>query len=467
MKHHPLLRVPFRVMGVAIVVFVLAGCGNSFAAGSQPVQVTPLTLTPSTTPTRGTPPNSTDWTTYHYENTRAGYIAGMPDPQKLTKTWNTDLDGAVYAEPLVVGKQVLVATENDTLYALDADTGQIRWQTNVGTPVLQSSLPCGNINPLGITGTPVYDPATGLVFAVAEITGPAHILVGLDIRTGRVKVRRIADPVGMDVVAHQQRAALALANNTVYIAYGGLAGDCANYHGWVVASQTDGNGSLLTYQVPTTREGGIWAPSGPAIDANGRVYVSVGNGETTQGGWDHSDSILRLSPTLKLEDGFAPQNWQQENSQDADLGSMGPLLLPAGLIFADGKSGLGYILHANALGGVGGQAQVENICASFGGAATNGSQIFVPCTSGLKQLLLNGGKVSAGWTSPIVGSPVIGGNTVYCVNGSDGSLYALDSATGKVRMNVTIGPTSRFATPTLAGKHVYVGTLSGVVGVSL
>ncbi len=453
--------------GITLAMLLLAGCSNTATSGSQPAQVTPLALTPSPTSSKMDTTNSADWTTYHRDNTRAGYLANMPDPQRLTSSWNTKLDGAIYAEPLVVGGHVLVATENNTVYSLNAQTGRVLWHTNVGTPVDQATLPCGNINPLGITGTPVYDPATGLVFAVAEIAGPAHILVGIDAQTGQVKVRRVADPQGIDVAPHQERAALALFGNRVYIAFGGLAGDCGNYHGLVVGSQTDGNGPLLTFQVPTPREGGIWAPSGPAINAAGQLFVAVGNGETTQGVWDHSDSILRLSPTLKLEDGFAPQNWQQENSQDADLGSMGPLLLPNDLIFADGKSDLGYILHANALGGVGGQAQALTVCHSYGGAATNGTQIFVPCTSGIRQLLLDSqGHATLGWQAPgqITGSPVIGGHTVYSLGG-DGTLYALDSATGKVRATVTIGDVSRFATPTLSGNHIYIGTLNGVTAV--
>ena len=79
----------------------------------------------------------------------------MPDPQQLTVAWNTPLDGAVYAEPLVVGGHVIVATENNSLYSLNADTGQVEWQTNIGIPATRSELPCGNIDPLGITGTPV------------------------------------------------------------------------------------------------------------------------------------------------------------------------------------------------------------------------------------------------------------------------------------------------------------------------
>src|SRR5260370_13813185 len=131
----------------------------------------------------------------------------------------------------------------------------------------------------------------------------------------------------------------------VYIAYGGLDGDCGDYSGRVVTSRPSGQGPLPSYHVPPPRDGGIWAASGPAVDAAGNIYVAVGNGATTQGNWDHSDSVLRLSPTLQLEDGFAPQQWQQDNAGDADLGSTGPILLPNGLIHAAGKAGLRDLLH--------------------------------------------------------------------------------------------------------------------------
>jgi hypothetical protein len=87
----------------------------------QPVQITPLTLPPGTaTPGQAT---SADWTTYHNNNARTGYVAGVPDPTHLTSLWKQPLDAAVYAEPLVVDGQVIVVTENDTLYALDARRG--------------------------------------------------------------------------------------------------------------------------------------------------------------------------------------------------------------------------------------------------------------------------------------------------------------------------------------------------------
>src|SRR5919202_2194048 len=189
----------------------------------HPVQITPLAL-PSR---RATPARLTgsDWTMYHADPARTGYVAGLPNPTRLTRLWTKQLDGAVYAEPLVVAGRVVVATENDTLYALDARTGRVQWRLPVGSPVPLSALPCGNIDPLGITGTPVYDPRTGLVFAVAEIMGPAHILVGVDVKTGHLRVRRAIDPPGMDPQVEQQRGALALWGNRVYVAFGGLYGD--------------------------------------------------------------------------------------------------------------------------------------------------------------------------------------------------------------------------------------------------
>jgi outer membrane protein assembly factor BamB len=449
---------------VALLV-LLAACTRKPAAPQQP----PLTLpsAPSTSAARAT--GDGDWTTYHRDNARTGYLAGLADPTRLTRAWSARLDGAVYGQPLVVGDRVLVATEADSLYALSLRTGQVQWRTNVGEPVPLSELPCGNIDPLGITGTPVYDPGTGLVFAVAEVTGPAHLLVGVEARTGTIRVRRGADVPGMPPGPHQQRAALALSQGRVYVAYGGLLGDCGDYRGRVVASRTDGRGPLQAFQVPTSREGGIWGASGPAVDGRGRLYVAVGNGAATGGAWDRSDSVLRLSPDLGLEDGFAPTRWPQDNAADADLGSMGPLLLPGGLVFAAGKSGLGYLLRADHLGGVGGQLVERPVCAAFGGAAEVASILYVPCTDGLRQVRAGpGARLDLGWRAPgaVSGSPVVGGHTVYSLDPAGGTLYALDADRGAVRTSAPVGQTSRFATPTLAGGLVLVGTLTGVVALA-
>jgi outer membrane protein assembly factor BamB len=451
-------------IGLAALLALLGACGGRQQAPKQP----PLTL-PATPTTSAPAGGDGDWTTYHRDNARTGYVPGLADPRRLAPAWTAKLDGAVYGEPLVVGDRVLVATEADSLYALSLRGGQVRWHAKVGQPVPQSDLPCGNIDPLGITGTPVYDPATGLVFAVAEVRGPAHLLVGVDARTGKVRVRRSADPPGADPRPHQQRAALALSQGKVYVAYGGLFGDCGDYRGRVVASRTDGRGPLQAYQVPTSREAGIWGPSGPAVDGQGRLFVSVGNGAATGGAWDHSDSVLRLSPDLRLEDGFAPRQWPADNAADADLASMGPALLPGGLVFADGKSGIGYLLDARHLGGVGGQLVERPLCRAFGGAATVGSTLYVPCTDGLHQVTAGPGRsLRPGWRAPgnVNGSPVVGGDTVYTVDADGGVLYALDRGRGSVRASARVGQTSRFATPTLAGGLVLVGTLDGVTALA-
>lgn len=459
----------WAAMSVLLVILASCGSGPSSSKQATPTSPLPSTANPLPSTTAGASlPGSSDWTMYHRDTQRTGYLADAPDPQRLTKVWSRQLDGAVYAEPLVVGNRVIVATEGDSLYALDPATGNVLWHTNVGSPVPRSSLPCGDIDPLGITGTPVYDPATGLVFAVAEVNGPAHILVGIDVKTGQVKMSRSVDTDGMDPRAHQQRGALALANGMVYITYGGLDGDCSDYIGRVVAAQTNGQGPLLVYRVPTPREGGIWAPPGPAIDKTGNVYVSVGNGEVTQGDWDRSDSVLKLSPTLQLEDAFAPTNWASENASDADLGSQGVVLLPGDFLFIAGKGGKGYTLHTHALGGVGGQIDAQNVCVSFGGAAVVGSTMFLPCIDGLRQVSIDAsGRIHQGWhaSGAITGSPVVGGHTVYSL--SNGMIYALNMDNGKVVTSLNVGQANRFATPTIAGNSIFIGTLGGVTAVNI
>jgi outer membrane protein assembly factor BamB len=459
---------------VCTAVVAFAGCAGSAGSAGQQSTATPVVgVTPGLTAVATSTASQKwdNWYMYHHDTARSGYLANMPDPTKLSLAWNANLDGAVYGQPLIVNGHLIAATEGDTIYSLDPQTGKILWQTNLGTPVQQSTLPCGDIDPLGITGTPAYDPATNQVFAVAEITGPQHILVALDAMTGHVNFRRDIDLPSMDRAPYQERAGLVVNNGLVYVTYGGLAGDCGNYRGTVIGSKTNGQGNLLSYVVPTPREGGMWAPPGPSIDSQGNLFVSVGNGAETSGSWDHSDSVLRLSPQLKLEDAFAPSNWQAENSSDTDLGSTGPMLLPNGFVFIAGKSGKGYVLRANALGGIGGQVSEAQICngTAMGGGALIGSYLIVPCTDGIRRITIDStGKITVGWHSTDVGlAPTAGGHTVYGLNQA-GTLYALDLATGNVRAQVNIGITvPHFASPTLSGHSVFVGTMQGVAAVNL
>jgi outer membrane protein assembly factor BamB len=421
---------------------------------------------PSATVAPTTPPPAADWPVYHLNAARTGDNASFPAfGGSLTAGWAAPLDGAVYAEPLVVHGKVIAATEGDSVYALDPSTGAIVWRQKVGTPVTLSTLPCGDIDPLGITGTPAFDAATGSLFAVAEVSGPKHVLFALDPDTGAVRWSRDVDLAGDDPTTHQQRPALAVANGYVYIGFGGLAGDCGQYVGEVVGVPASGQGGTIAYRVPVTREGAVWSTGGPVIDGAGNVYVSVGNGASTTT-YDGSDSVLELSPTLALESSFAPSTWAADNAGDADLGSLSPVLVPGGWVFIAGKSGTGFVLRQGSLGGIGGQVSSAPVCAGFGGAARVGGTIFVPCTSSLRAATVGAdGSLAAGWQSDAAGGPpVVGGGAVWSLS-SSGRLVALDPATGAELGGIVVGAVPHFASPTLWQGQIFVGTLAGISSV--
>ncbi|HEY5435201.1 MAG TPA: PQQ-binding-like beta-propeller repeat protein [Candidatus Limnocylindrales bacterium] len=408
-----------------------------------------------------------DWPVYHRNAARTGYDPGFPAPGTLTRAWSANLDGAVYGQPIVVGGRIFAATENDTVYALDPASGAILWQHHLGTPVPLSTLPCGNIDPLGITSTMAYDPATGSIFASAELAGPKHTLFALDPATGTVRWSRSLDLVDDTPQTLQQRGALAVGNGYVYTGFGGLAGDCGQYSGKVIGIPTDGTGPLVTYRVPVAREGAIWSPGGPVIDAGGNVYVSVGNGSSTTT-YDGSDSVLKLSPALQLKSRFTPSRWRTDNARDLDLGSLSPVLVPGGWVFIAGKAAIGYVLRQNELGGIGGQVSSKTVCKTFGGAAQIGAVLFIPCTTGIKRVSIRAnGSISLGWhtSSGANGPPVVGNGTVWSLALNSGQLNALSTSSGAVRAHIAVGTVPHFASPTLWNGLVLVGTMHGVVAV--
>lgn len=318
-----------RWAALAVVCAALAGCGGSAHVGS-PAATPPPPSTSSVTTARQPSPATpgADWPTYHANGTRTGAVWSGPALGHAHRLWSVPVDGAVYAEPLVVGGRVIVATENDSVYALDAATGARLWGVHLGTPVSGGSLPCGDIDRSGITSTPVVDPRSGTVYVVMYDSGFRHTLVALDVSSGAARWERPIDPPGGDYKTEQQRAGLALANGRVYVSYGGLYGDCGRYPGWVVSAPATGpSGPLETYQVPSENEGATWAPSGPAIDSAGNLYVSTGNGNSSS--FEYGNVVIRLTPTLQQAAYFAPPNAGALNVSDTDLGSTGPVLLVA------------------------------------------------------------------------------------------------------------------------------------------
>ncbi|MDX6245549.1 MAG: hypothetical protein QOE76_3272, partial [Frankiales bacterium] len=353
------------------------------------------------------------WPTYHRVSTRTGVDPTSPALGKTGLVWSRRLDGAVYASPLILGTAVIAATENNTVYALRG--GRTVWSRHLGAPVSRSALPCGNVNPLGITGTPVYDGSTGILYVAAELSGPLrHTLYALDAVTGKVLWQRGLDVKGMDPRVQQQRGALALAGHTVYVPLGGLYGDCGDYHGYVIGYRTTGAGPLV-YQTEDT-EAGIWSAPGLTVLPGGQLLASVGNSGHTSAsqGYDHSDAIISLTPGLKLTDYFSPTTWADDNSRDLDLSSMSPTYIPGGKVFIAGKRGVAYLTSATSLGHVGGQLSTLQGCASYGGTAYYQGVVFAPCNDGVAAIAITGNQMKLLWKAPgnINGSPIYGGGAV-------------------------------------------------------
>ncbi len=445
-----------------------AGCGGS-AGGGTSTGSAPSARTLTSAPDSGGHPAAA-WPTYGGDFARTGVAAGVAAAGSLQVSWRAHLDGAVSGQPLLVGPLVIAATENDSIYALDQSTGQVVWRTNVGTPVPLADLPCGDIDPLGITGTPVYDPANGLVYAVAETAGYHHVLVGVSVSRGTVEVERdIPTPDGQPKY-DQQRPALAIEDGRVYVAFGGLYGDCGPYRGSVAAVPLSGSGPLLSYVVPTSREGAIWGTAGPVIGPGGTLFVSTGNGSVSSTTFDGSNAVTALSPALRQVGIFAPSSWHQDSQDDLDLGSAQPALLVGGRLLALGKSGTAYLVSATHLGGVGGQIAQASVCSAYGAAAVQGSTVYEPCAQGgMAAVGTAGDTIRVLWRGPAsaAGSPVAGGGAVWVTDYAAGTLYELDPATGATRASVSLGTSlPHFASLSMAGSHAYLGTSQGVVAVA-
>jgi outer membrane protein assembly factor BamB len=421
--------------------------------------VTPIALGPA------------DWPTYNRDNARDGAAAGLQQPGTLAVAWHAPLDGAVYGQPLVLGSTIVAATEHDTVYGLAAATGRVLWHTSLGTPQPRANLPCGNIDPLGITSTMAYDPASGALFALAEIAGGQHFLAALDPSNGSLLWKTEVEPPRGSPLDTQQRGALTVAFGSVYVPFGGLYGDCGEYDGSVVSVPVTGPGanpaaSERSYAVPTQREGGIWTPGGVTVSGN-TLFASVGNGESESGAYDGSDSVLALSPQLSRTDYFAPTTWASDNAADLDLGAMSPAVAGSNVLIV-GKSGTAYLLRSGHLGGIGGEVAQKHECPAFGSAPVSGSTVYVSCPEQINALSLSATGITDVWHAAVknAGSAMVGGGAVWVVDYGDGILYELGASDGHVVAQVSIGRAPRFTAPTLSGSHAYIGTVDGIAAVS-
>ena len=332
--------------------------------------------------------NSVSVTTYHYDNARTGQNTNETVLTPLNansttfgKLLSQTVDGQVYAQPLYVpnltigGAQhnvVFVATENDTVYAFDADSsagsnanplwkasmvdtahGGTSGETAVSIAALQAAINnsiCNDLTPLiGITSTPVIDASTGTMYVEAksqESNGSfVHRLHMLDITTGAEKspghvvisatVPGTGDggtgtTITFNAAFQLNRPGLLLLKGNVYI---GFASHCDSrpWHGWVFAYNAATLAQTAVFNAtPNGFDGGIWmSGAGIAADSNANIFVATGNG--TFNSTDFSDSILKLvlsGGTLPLSDYFTPYNQATLDGPDNDLGSGGVLLLP-------------------------------------------------------------------------------------------------------------------------------------------
>ncbi|MDE3193005.1 MAG: PQQ-binding-like beta-propeller repeat protein [Chloroflexota bacterium] len=481
---------------VAVVILVVIvglalyarGSGAPAADGVAPAATSPtasIAASPSATgasaaspsnapaaPSATAGPPHSDWVTYHGDPARRGFSGDQGSFTAVERAWQSGpLSGDAYAEPIVVNDILLVATEQNVVYGLNVRTGQQLWRVQLGPAVVASTLPCGDIGPVsGITGTPVGDPAAGAVYLVAFLQPAHHELYALDVRSGATRWHRTVDAPNADPKTHQQRGALALANGRVYVPYGGLLGDCGSYHGAVVGAPATGSGDLVSYQVPTPREAGIWATSGVTVDARGEIFVATGNG-ASQTTYDYSDAVIRLSPDLKVEDYWAPTDWLSLSRTDTDIGSVGPTLVDNGFVVEGGKNGYLYVLRAAALGGIGGEvARVGVGGGVFGGFAYANAVAYVPCTNGIAAVRIGAdGTPAVLWHGPRfnAGSPIVAGGAVWAVDVSSGTLYALDAASGAVRTRQSVGGVQHFTTPTAYGDLILIAGGGRVVALQM
>jgi hypothetical protein len=442
------------------------------------------------------------------------------------KLFGTSVTGQVYAQPIVAGNSVIVATEEDNVYSLNAETGAINWQLNLGPAWPSTVNGCADLTPdIGVTSTPVYDPSSGEVYVSAVVNdGPSlyqpHVyLVAINVQTGQkdwqtpMQGAPVNDPTRpFDPLTERQRASLLLMNGEVYMGFSAYC-DFSPYVGYVAGVNTSSHAvSLWSSEAGLTdNQGGIWHSDGGLMsDGPGRIFATSGNGVSPAPGPGTSppselaESVIRLGVrsdgSLAAQDFFSPSNAPQLDAADQDLGSGGPVALPFGttthpnLLLQAGKDGRLFVLDRDNLGGrgaatdhpvtVNGPYQGQwGHPAAFAGSGGNDFVYYLGKGDFLRALKFDTStaKLTDAGNSPGTfpygsGSPVVTSNgadpasaVVWVVdrNGTSSTLDAFAGlpAAGKLTLlwSAPIGTATKFTVAATDNGRVYVGTLDGKV----
>jgi len=400
---------------------------------------------------------------YNNARTNANLAETILTPRNVNakqfgKLFVLPVDGDVTAQPLYVpnlpipGQGIhdvlFVITAHDSIYAFDAANKppQPLWHTALTNeqagihPVPSSAVQCSFLGPeVGITSTPVIDPATRTMYFVARTARRSpngedlyyQHLHAVDITTGDEKpgspvLLRASAPgssffgllhgeVTFNAVLENQRAALLLSQGTVFIAWGSSC-DEGNYFGWVMGYDARTlRQSAAWNTAPDSGESAIWqSGAGLAADPEGNIYAATGNGKFTassSNGHDFGDSLVKLflrNNTLSVRDYFTPSNEAAMNRGDNDLGSTGPVLLPdqpgphPHMALAAGKDGKVYLIDRDHMGKYQPGSDPHAVQAfqlnggAYGAPAYWNGHVYY-CASGdfLKDFALNAGKFSA------------------------------------------------------------------------
>ncbi len=454
--------------------------------------------------------------TYHGSNNRHGLyvVPGLTlhaaEGVKPDTAFSATVNGNVYAQPLywqpkgATTAELIVATENNVVYALNASTGAVLWQRQLPAAIT-SGLPCGDISPEGITGTPVIDPATGTLYLNSQTASSGsvqHELYALSLADGSIlsgwpiNVQSALQKAGVTFTPPQQgeRGGLLFFDGALYAAYGGRDGDCNPYHGTIV--QIDPATQALTGNWETRAAGGgIWAQGG--ISSDGKyIFATTGNTFNANNVWSDGEAIIRLLPGLvhstSTTNFYTPSNWQSLDNSDLDLG--GTEALPLNVdktsssqlprLVALGKDGNAYLVSRSDLGGIGGPAVIKHVSnnviitapavyeapnltllafTNFNGIQCAGQQdlqVLELRSTGTNQIIPKWCAALSGEGSPIITTTDGTKNPIVWVVGAEGDnqLHAFNAVTGGVLYTGTTAMSGlhRFQTLIAAGGKLYV-----------